>query len=107
MSEHVEGIPITPCSGNIVTDPGFAEPEERLLKAELARRIDHAIKKRKLTQVQAAEIPGIDQPKVSALRRGRLTVFSIDRLLRFLVSLGNDVDIVVKEAPDRGARGRL
>jgi predicted XRE-type DNA-binding protein len=107
MSERLEEITITPSSGNVFADLGFAEPDEMLLKAELARRIGHAIKKRNLTQVEAAEILGIDQPKVSALTRGRLTLFSIDRLLRFLVALGNDVDIVVKENSDGGTRGRL
>jgi predicted XRE-type DNA-binding protein len=107
MSERVEEITITPSSGNVFADLGFAEPEEMLLKAELARRIGQAIKKRNLTQVEAAGILGIDQPKVSALLRGRLTLFSIDRLLRFLVALGNDVDIIVKESPEVGARGRL
>jgi predicted XRE-type DNA-binding protein len=107
MSEQFEDIPITPSSGNVFADLGFAEPEEMLLKAELARRIGAAIKVRNLTQVQAAELLGVDQPKISALMRGRLTIFSIDRLLRFLVDLGNDVDIVVKENPRPTTRGRL
>jgi predicted XRE-type DNA-binding protein len=38
----------------------------------------------------------VDQPKVSALVRGRLAGFSLDRLVRFLVLLGSDVKIVVK-----------
>jgi predicted XRE-type DNA-binding protein len=107
MSEQLEDITITPSSGNVFADLGFAEPEEMLLKAELARRISAAIRTRNLTQVQAAEVLGIDQPKVSALMRGRLTIFSIDRLLRFLTDLGNDVEIVVKENSQPTARGRL
>jgi predicted XRE-type DNA-binding protein len=51
----------------------------------------------RLTQAAAAaEVQQIDQPKVSALVRGRLTGFSLDRLVRFLVLLGSDVEIVVK-----------
>ena len=107
MSEQLEDISITPSSGNVFADLGFPEPEAMLLKAELARRISATIKARHLTQVQAAEILGVDQPKVSALQRGRLTIFSIDRLLRFLADLGHDVEIVVKENPHPTARGRV
>ena len=41
---------------------------------------------------------GIDQPKISALMRGKLDGFSIDRLLRFLNALGRDIEIVVRPA---------
>jgi predicted XRE-type DNA-binding protein len=77
-------------SGNIFADLGLPNPEERLVKAELVRKISETIKDRNFTQVQAAEILGIDQPKVSALIRGRLSGFSTDKLLYFLNALGND-----------------
>jgi hypothetical protein len=53
--------------------------------------------------------PGIDQPKVSELMRGRLTRFSTERLMAFLVRLGRDVEIVVREPrSDRATlRGRI
>jgi phage-related protein/predicted XRE-type DNA-binding protein len=107
MSERTDDIAIRSSSGNVFADLGFADPEEMLLKAELARRISATIKARNLTQAQAAECLGVDQPKVSALMRGRLTIFSIDRLLRFLTALGNDVEIVVRENPQTESRGRL
>ncbi|TVQ52884.1 MAG: XRE family transcriptional regulator, partial [Spirulina sp. DLM2.Bin59] len=47
-------------------------------------------------QVEAAEVLGIDQPKVSALIHGKLGGFSTARLFRFLNALGRDVEIVVK-----------
>lgn len=70
--------------------------DEMLMKAELVRQINEIITERKLNQVQAAEVLGIDQPKVSALMRGKLTGFSTERLFRFLNALGCDVQIVVK-----------
>ena len=54
--------------------------------------------------VAAAEVLQIYQPKVSPLVRGRLAGFSLDRLVRFLVLLGSDVEIVVK--PRVRAAGR-
>jgi predicted XRE-type DNA-binding protein len=65
-------------SGNVFADLGLSNPEERLLKAELVRKISEIITNLNLTQVQAAEILGIDQPKVSLLIRGRLSGFSTD-----------------------------
>lgn len=83
-------------SGNVFADLGHSRPAEALAKAELARKITGLIAKRGLTQAAAAELLHIDQPKVSALVRGRLAGFSLDRLVRFLVLLGSDVEIVVK-----------
>lgn len=83
-------------SGNVFEDLGHTRPEEALAKAELARKIAEVIAKRRLTQAAAAELLNLDQPKVSALVRGRLAGFSLDRLVRLLVLLGSDVEIVVK-----------
>ena len=90
-------------SGNVFEDLGHPRPADALAKAELARKIGMLIAKQGLTQASAAELLQIDQPKVSALVHGRLAGFSLDRLVRFLVLLGNDVEIVVKPRT-RGAR---
>ncbi len=84
-------------SGNIFADLGMPNSDEMLMKAELVRQITELVSQRKLNQVQAAEVLGIDQPKVSALMRGKLTGFSTERLFRFLNALGCDVQIVVKQ----------
>jgi len=98
---------VTPSSGNIFADLGFAEPEEELAKAQLASHIRRIIRRRRLTQVAAAALMGIDQPKVSALLNGRLANFSTDRLMRLLTALGQDVEIVVKERESDHERGRI
>jgi predicted XRE-type DNA-binding protein len=98
-------IPVTPGSGNVFTDLGFAEPEEELTKAQLASQIRRVINRRRLTQAAAAALMGIDQPKVSALLRGRLANFSSERLMRLLTALGQDVEIVVKAKPRNRERG--
>ncbi|MBS3026630.1 MAG: XRE family transcriptional regulator [Dolichospermum sp. DET50] len=87
-------------SGNVFADLCLSNPEERLLKAELVRKISEIITNLNLTQVQAAEILGIDQPKVSLLIRGRLSGFSTDRLMDYLNKLGSDVEITVKPKPE-------
>lgn len=93
--------------GNVFEDLGHSRPAEALAKAELARKICAQITKRGLTQAAAAEVLQIDQPKVSALVRGRLAGFSLDRLVRFLVLLGSDVEIVVKPRSRAAGRGRV
>jgi predicted XRE-type DNA-binding protein len=90
----------TVSSGNVFADLGLPNPEELLAKAELAHKITVLIRERGLTQSQAAKLLKVDQPKVSALIRGRLTGFSIERLMRFLLLLGQDIRITV-EAPPR------
>ena len=80
-------------SGNIFADLGFPDAEERMAKVNLALQINALIKRKKLTQKEAAELLDIDQPKVSALSTGKLAGFSLERLFRFLTILGQDVVI--------------
>jgi predicted XRE-type DNA-binding protein/phage-related protein len=93
-------------SGNVFADLGFPNADEMLAKAELAIKIAGILRRRHLTQAQAAEILGVDQPKVSALIRGRLAGFSIERLLRFLLLLGTDVSITIKPRQHSRQRSR-
>ena len=58
----------TVSSGNVFADLGLPNPEETLAKAELAHRITVLIRNKGLTQVQTAELLGVDQPKVSLSR---------------------------------------
>lgn len=98
---------VSPSSGNVYRDLGFPDAERRAAKATLARTIGQLIAERGLTQQAAAELLGIDQPKVSNLVRGRLAGFSTERLLGFVTALGRDVRIVVQPAPRARRRGRV
>lgn len=92
-------------SANVFADLGIDEPEEYLQKANLAIRINEILVARGLTQVKAAELLGIDQPKVSLLKRGVLDAFSIERLMKFLRLLGEAHEIRPKRLPTmQGAR---
>lgn len=84
-------------TGNVYADLGFADAGEMLAKARIVAQIGRIIQARKLTQVQAAELLGIDQPKVSALLRGHFKGYSQERLVGFLTKLGMDVEIVVRQ----------
>lgn len=92
MSEEIQ---VHASSGNVFADLGLPNPDELLVKAQLAYQISELISARQLTQSEAAELLGIDQPKVSALIRGKLSGFSTERLFRFLNALGSNVEIRV------------
>lgn len=98
--------PVTQSSGNVFADLGLADAEDLLAKANLALHIRNTIKTRKLTQTRAAELLGLDQPKVSSIVNGRLEGFSTNRLMRFLTDLGCDVQISVSK-PHPKARGHI
>jgi predicted XRE-type DNA-binding protein len=98
---------VTPADGNIFETLGFPDAEELKAKAELVIQIIQIMEERGLKQVEAAEIMGIDQPKVSQLVHGRLDGFSMERLYRFLNALGMDVEIVVKPVPKSRGSARL
>jgi predicted XRE-type DNA-binding protein len=107
VKKHEDKTPVTESSGNVFADLGFDAPEEELTKAQLASHIRQVIKRRRLTQVAAAKLMEIDQPKVSSLMNGRLANFSSERLMRLLTALGQDVEITVKATPRSRARGRI
>jgi predicted XRE-type DNA-binding protein len=90
---------VTPSSGNVYTDLGYDNPEEMLLKAHLVTLLSKAIKAKGLNQYQAAELLGIDQPKVSALVRGQFRGYSLERLFKFLNAVDLDVEVNVKSKP--------
>lgn len=102
IKKRLGQIEYTESSGNVFADLGIANPEEALAKAEIAAKIQSIIKKKKLTQAKAAKILKISQPKVSLLLRGYLSDFSLERLLRFLNDLGQDVYISIVPSSHRG-----
>ncbi len=87
---------VHPGSGNVFADLGLPASAGDFIKASLAVRITRIVAEQGWSQTESAHVMGIDQPKVSALVRGRLTSFSAKRLFSFLIALDQDVEIVVK-----------
>jgi predicted XRE-type DNA-binding protein len=85
-------------SGNVFADLRYSNPVEHQTKASLVSQIADIIEERHMTQSDAAEMFGIDQPKISALLNGRFRGFSVYRLMAFITALGRDVEIVTKKA---------
>jgi predicted XRE-type DNA-binding protein len=89
-------------SANVFADIGLPNAEHHLIKAQLVLKIDGLMKRQGLKQAEAAKLFGVKQPDISKMLRGDFRQFSVERLMRFLVALGQDVEIVVK--PHRRTR---
>jgi predicted XRE-type DNA-binding protein len=92
MSKIVKG------NMNVYADLGVTDADEMLVKAQLATKIAEIIKLRKMTQIQAASLLGMPQPKLSNMLRGRFRGISETKMLECLTLLGRDVQIVIKSA---------
>jgi predicted XRE-type DNA-binding protein len=94
-------------SGDVYADLGFPDSEDMLIKAQLVMKMAEIIQRRRLTQVQAAKLLRLTQPKISRMLRGEFRGISERRLLQCLTRLGRDVQIIVKRMPQQRTQGRL
>lgn len=95
MNDHID---VEASSGNVYADIGLPNAEEMLVKAQLAQKIGEIMKSRRLTQVAAAELFGMSQPKLSGLLCGQFRGISEAKMLDCLSRLGRDVQIVVAKS---------
>jgi len=94
-------------SSNVFADLDMPDAEEKLVKAELVFKINQILKKKKLKQKEAAKILQTDQSKISLLNRGHIADFSIERLVKYLNLLNQDVEIIIKKSKRRVQHGAL
>ena len=97
--DHLQG------TENVLTDLGFEDAEELSAKAALAVKLNDLIDRRGLSQTEAARISGMTQPKISQVKRYKLQNISLERLMQALVSLDQEVEIVVRPARRKRAAG--
>jgi predicted XRE-type DNA-binding protein len=98
MAKHAANQVIR-SSGNVFADLGLPDATELQTKARLCAALNRIVERQRLTQAEVATALGINQPKVSALLHYKLEGFSVERLMHFLVALGQDVEILVKATP--------
>lgn len=103
----MKSIAITRGTTNVFADLGFPDAAERQTKTRLAFAINELLKSRRLKQREAAELLGIPQPKVSAVKNYRLDNFSVERLMEFLTALDQDVEIRIRPRATKGKGGRI
>ena len=81
---------------NVFKNLALPHPERLLARAKVMFYVAETIRKRSLTQKEAAELLGIPQSKVSCLMNGKLSMFSLDYLFEILRALDSSVEIVIK-----------
>lgn len=96
-------------TGNVFADLGFPNSKQELVKAKLTVQIYRILKERGLTQAEAAKLLGTTQAQVSALMRCRPVSVSVGRLMDFLTTLGQDVEVTVKPSAksNTGQQGQM
>ncbi len=101
-----KAIQVEAGSGNVYADLGFDDAADMQVKSALTMRIADIIKARRYSQLKAAEVTGLPQPKLSAILRGHFHGVSERKLLTCLTALGQNVTIVVTPAR-KGREGML
>jgi len=86
-------------TGDVLEDLGFSPQEmlEAKIKSDLWRDLMVHIEARGFDQAYLTKILSIHQPDVSNLLRGKISKFSIGKLIQFAVRLGLEVRVQVKE----------
>ena len=102
-----DSVEITRGSRNVFEDLGYPDATERQAKLRLAYALNQVLEQQELTQTAAAQLLGLTQPKVSALRHYKLAGFSVERLMTLLTVLDRDVEIVIRRKPRSRSAARI
>ena len=102
-----DAVEITRGSKNVFEDLGYPDATERQAKLRLAYALNQVLAQQELTQNAAAQLLGLTQPKVSALRHYKLAGFSVERLMTLLTVLDRDVEIVIRKKPRSRSAARI
>ncbi len=95
-----ERVKMTRGGRNVFRDIGFPEPQAQnlLVRSELMIEIERLVKAGGLTQIEAARMLGITQPRLNALLKGKIEQFSLDALVNMLAQAGRRVKMTVRKA---------
>lgn len=88
---------VTPAGGNVFRDLGFppAEAENLKIRSDLMTALQRLMLERGLSQVQAAKLFGVSQPRISDLKRDKIDRFTIDALINMLACAGMRVRLKI------------
>ena len=97
MPSGVDKVAVKPKNADSHCNPIGGTAQNLQLRSQLMFELDMAIKARRLTQLQAANMLGIQQSRVSDLVRGKVDRFSLDTLVRLLEKTGKKVTLLIDE----------
>ena len=78
-----------------------AQASNMKLRSDMMIVLTNHIERTGMTQAQAAKLFGVTQPRISDLKRGKVSLFSLDMLVNMLAAAGIRVRIEV-DAPEAG-----
>jgi len=96
----MEKIHITKGSDNIFEDLGFAAEvaQNLLIRANLMISIIEWYRGSQMTQVAAAKVLGITQPRLNLILKAEVESFSLDELVNVAAKAGLTIQLLVKPA---------
>ncbi len=100
MSDEMELVKGTE---NPFRDVGLADPDSKLIKADLAAEIIRVLREHGLSGVEAARRAGVQEADISRIRNADLARFTIDRLVKVLNRLDVTLEVTLEvhaRAPD-------
>ena len=88
---------ITASSGNVFADLGFNPDEAANLqvRSKLLSELAAIIAESGMTQTEASTMLGIQQSRISDIKRGKIQRFSVDALIKLLAAVGRRVDVQI------------
>jgi predicted XRE-type DNA-binding protein len=89
MSEH-DTKHVTPAGRSALLDLAGDDEDavELQMRSTLLRGLERWLVSSELTQIEAAKVLGITQARVSDLKRGKISQFSLDMLIRLATRAG-------------------
>ncbi len=74
------------------------ETESMKLRSVLMSALKEHLSRTDMSQVQAAELFGVTQPRVSDLVRGKINLFSLDALVNMATAAGLHLELRILES---------
>ncbi len=92
-------------SGHVFRDFNDAEADVQHAKAKLAARIIGELEEQKLSIRAAADRTGFDSSDFARIRSADLSRCTLDRLVKMLIALDEEVEVLVSVRPRVDTRG--
>ena len=79
------------------------QAENMKIRAQLMTTLTTWIEKQGLSQAEAAVVLGVSQPRISELVRGKIQIFSVDKLIMMMAHAGMFIQHIDIKYPKRAS----
>jgi predicted XRE-type DNA-binding protein len=100
-------ISVYKSSGNVFKDMGYPHPEREFLKVQLELEIFRILKRRQLSDTEAAEMLGISESDVVNFKNGEPSDYEIGVLFDLINQLDHHVDVYISPSEVGSAHQQL